>query len=67
MVSFRNFPKGLSVLVFLGLIMPLYSFISGDFIWLFYGVIFAGVLFIVKWRWWWQPLRENLGAGKQQD
>jgi hypothetical protein len=60
-----SLPYGLLLIVFLGFILPAYAFMTGEFQWIL-GVFPAGVLFVVKWRWWWSPLREFIGMDEQK-
>lgn len=67
MPSGQFLPTGLLLLVFLGVVLPAYGFITGEFIWVWNGVILGGILFIVKWRWWWHPLRAYVTTDNQSN
>lgn len=59
-------PNRVLLLVFLLVVLPIYSFITGDFAWFFHGLFFGGILFVVKWRWWWVPLCEYMSVDEKQ-
>ena len=63
MPSSQFIPARLLSLLIFGLVLPVYGFVSGEFIWILRGVLFGGILFVWKWRWWWNPISEYVRSG----
>ncbi|MFC4553218.1 MULTISPECIES: hypothetical protein [Halorussus] len=66
MSSEEVIPTKLLVLLFVGLILPIYGLVTDQVAPIFYGSVFGGLLFFVKWRWWWEPLESYVtGNGRE--
>ncbi len=53
-------PVRLLLLGFVGFFLPIYGLATDRVAYVIYGSVFGGVLFVVRWRWWWEPLQSYL-------
>lgn len=65
MPSFQLIPNRVLLLLFVALILPAYGFATGEFQWVMWGIFIGSVLFVLKWRWWWDPLREHFATHRR--
>lgn len=53
-------PTGLLLLIALLVVLPAYGLYTGEMRVLWAALWLGGVLFVWKWRWWWEPIRDRV-------
>lgn len=59
-------PTRLLLFVTLLVVLPAYGLYTGDIGVLWAALWLGGVLFVWKWRWWWEPIRAYVGPERGQ-
>jgi hypothetical protein len=56
----------LLLFVALFVVLPAYGLYTGKIGVLWTALWLGGVLFVWKWRWWWEPIRNRVGPDPEQ-
>lgn len=59
-------PTRILLFVALLVVVPSYGLYTGEIGVLWASLWLGGALFVWKWRWWWEPIREHVAPGADQ-